>query len=529
MTLLPVVERELRVAARRRGAFWTRLIAAGIAIGIGAVILWVQTDWQSAGEVGSALFQSLSTLAFWFALLSGPFFASDIVSEEKREGTLGLLFLTDLKGLDIVAGKLTAASITAVYSLIAIVPVMAIPILLGGVDMNRFWMMVGVLLNTLFLSLSVAVAVSSASQHARSAFAMVLLLLFLIVGFPLWLADSTGGLNWRPGVTALEPLCCLSPLYSFRMTEVVAPERLSLPAISAAVNHLMAWLFLLWAGWRLPQRTLERDPGRKGNKWMRFWAGWERGAVAEASRRRTLLLDMNPMVWLSGRHRLKRQVLWWFVGIACTIWLSVAFMAGRDWSEWSTSLVVAGFLQMPMKWLMASEATHRWVDDRASGALELLLTTPLDERAILKGHLAGLRRLFGWPVIVLLVAEGIVFGLGSRWGSSDRETAVVIVVSAAIFVWDLHTLAWLGAWQGLVKRKANRAFFAALWRVLLLPLVWMVVAAILTPWPARTEVWFVVCGLCNLWFWIGSRWRLTRHLREAAAGQFLRQGLGGAS
>jgi len=34
MTFLPIVERELRVAARRRGTYWTRWFAAAGMIGI---------------------------------------------------------------------------------------------------------------------------------------------------------------------------------------------------------------------------------------------------------------------------------------------------------------------------------------------------------------------------------------------------------------------------------------------------------------------------------------------------------------
>ena len=54
------------------------------------------------------------------------------MSEEKREGTLGLLFLTDLKGYDVVAGKLVANSLNGFYALMAILPVVALALLMGG-------------------------------------------------------------------------------------------------------------------------------------------------------------------------------------------------------------------------------------------------------------------------------------------------------------------------------------------------------------------------------------------------------------
>jgi len=54
-------------------------------------------------------------------------------------GTLGLLFLTDLKGHDIVFGKLAASSVNALYSLLAIVPVLGLTLLFGGVSGTQFW------------------------------------------------------------------------------------------------------------------------------------------------------------------------------------------------------------------------------------------------------------------------------------------------------------------------------------------------------------------------------------------------------
>ena len=64
-----------------------------------------------------------------YCLFSGRISTADCLSEEKREGTLGLLFLTDLKGYDVVLGKLAATSVSAFYGLLAALPVLAVPVL----------------------------------------------------------------------------------------------------------------------------------------------------------------------------------------------------------------------------------------------------------------------------------------------------------------------------------------------------------------------------------------------------------------
>ena len=114
-----------------------------------------------------------------YCLLSGVWFTADCLSEEKREGTLGLLFLTDLKGYDVVFGKLVATSLNGFYAVLAVVPILALPLLLGGVTGGEFGRMALVVVNTLFFSLALGMCVSALSRSPRKAMAMTFLLILL--------------------------------------------------------------------------------------------------------------------------------------------------------------------------------------------------------------------------------------------------------------------------------------------------------------------------------------------------------------
>lgn len=117
---LPIVERELRVAARKRSTFWVRISAAftAMVIGGGFLILSAVAGFAFATRsLGSVLFGLLTWLCLAASLSAGLFFTADCLSEEKREGTLGFLFLTDLRGYDVVLGKLLATSLRCVYAL----------------------------------------------------------------------------------------------------------------------------------------------------------------------------------------------------------------------------------------------------------------------------------------------------------------------------------------------------------------------------------------------------------------------------
>jgi ABC-type Na+ efflux pump permease subunit len=118
-------------------------------------------SFPSLAQQGAQLFQLLAYLAFLYTLLSAVRLTADGLSGEKREGTLGFLFLTDLKPYDVVFGKLAATSLPALYGLVAVVPVLAIPILLGGVTLADVLRLALVLLNTLFFALSLALFISS--------------------------------------------------------------------------------------------------------------------------------------------------------------------------------------------------------------------------------------------------------------------------------------------------------------------------------------------------------------------------------
>ena len=119
-----------------------------MAVGL-CCLLWV---WLARGRanLGNPLFTILTDYPFGLCLLAGVFLTADCLSEEKREGTLGLLFLTDLKGYDVVLGKFIARSLPALYGLLALLPLIGIPLLLGGVTGSEFWRMALALVNALF-------------------------------------------------------------------------------------------------------------------------------------------------------------------------------------------------------------------------------------------------------------------------------------------------------------------------------------------------------------------------------------------
>src|SRR5207244_3232309 len=140
---------------------------------------------SSSQNLGRILFNILTYYAFGMSLLAGVLLAADCLSEEKRDGTLGLLFLTDLKGHDVVLGKLIAVGLSALYGLVAVLPVTALPLLMCGVTGNEYWRVALAMVNALFVSLAAGILVSSLSRDAIKAMGNTLgLLVVIAVGLP---------------------------------------------------------------------------------------------------------------------------------------------------------------------------------------------------------------------------------------------------------------------------------------------------------------------------------------------------------
>src|SRR2546430_519889 len=288
MTFLPIVERELRVASRRRGTYWNRVLAALSAILVFAGTLWFEGR-VAPKELGKDVFQVLSGLFLFSSLVAGIRYTADCMSEEKREGTLGLLFLTDLKGYDVVLGKLAATSLDAFYGLIAIIPVLAIPLLLGAVSIEEFWRMSLVLTNALFFSLAAGIFASSMSRGPRKAMAGALALILLInAALPAigaWQASgqSAGSVN----TAFLLP----SVGYAFGLV-ADAPYRVNAEQFrwSVLLTHGLAWLFLAQASVAARNSWRDKPAGALVARWRRRWQQWCYGNAAGRAAFRTRLL-----------------------------------------------------------------------------------------------------------------------------------------------------------------------------------------------------------------------------------------------
>ena len=178
--MLPIVQRELQTAARSPRLYRWRTVTGFVVI-IAAMI--VIASQNPGGRNAGTFFQTLSFVAFLLCLAEGLRKTADSISSERREGTLGLLFLSTLSGFDIVLGKLASATIRSLSTLLTFVPVLAVTLLVGGTTGGEFWRTILVLLLVLWFSLSLCLCLSTFSRKGALSTSLVAIVCFCIVPY----------------------------------------------------------------------------------------------------------------------------------------------------------------------------------------------------------------------------------------------------------------------------------------------------------------------------------------------------------
>jgi ABC-type transport system involved in multi-copper enzyme maturation permease subunit len=510
MTFLPIVERELRVASRKRSTFWLRVGAATVAmvIGSGCLLLTAATPLGTAG-LGRVLFGALAWIGAAVALSAGLFFTSDCLSEEKREGTLGLLFLTDLRGHDVAAGKLLATSLRGFYAFLAIVPILAVTLLMGGVTGAQMWKTSLALLNALFCSLAAGLVVSALSRDSQKALGGALLLLLLLTfGGPL--TDATiSGLK----KSGFDPILSLtSPGYAMS----TAGDWGRSPFWRALlVNQTIAWLLFALTCALVP-RTWQEKTSRVAEKSWSY--SWRYGSKRRRTNLRRKLIDRNAVLWLACRERWQAAGIWTMVLLAGSGFGLLVWKLPREaWMLWN---YLGGFIMLFLYLWAASQACRIFIEARRSGLSELLLTSPLDGKQIVSGQWQALWRMFGMQVILFLCLHTAAAALSQEsWRrvaaqagaaassiststNSSSQTVIIqnrparssarnpsgkVVPRAPVIVTlvaalaaatsataNIVALCWFGMWMGMTSRTAIMAALKTFAFVHIIP--WVVIS-----------------------------------------------------
>jgi ABC-type transport system involved in multi-copper enzyme maturation permease subunit len=363
MAAQPVVSRELLAEARRPFNYWLRVLTAGF-VGF-AFTTMIFEGGGVLMDRGAFLFNELNSVLFYSILILVPIMTADCLSREKREGTLGLLFLTPLTARDIILGKMITHGLRAFTLVLSALPLMALPSVLGGVTWKS--------------------AIQSMVLHLSA------LIFSLAAGF--W--ASARHTEWVRAVVAAE-LLVVGFLFVFHASLL----RISRFQFLGLEYFILAMIFFVGVLQGSASRLRDRwqteltEPPEPG--WVKLFSTsefWQ--AAFRWNKRRTL--DRNPVAWLQEYSWTARLTKWGWFGLILVAEVLVMFnFRIFDFFAWQVRLALAVALGM------AFSAAWSFRREREMGALELLLVTPLQAWHLIGGRIWGLWCHF-FPAVALLL------------------------------------------------------------------------------------------------------------------------------
>jgi hypothetical protein len=278
---------------------------------------------------------------------------------------------------------------------------------------------------------------------------------------------------------------------------------------SALVCGALCIVMFIAACW-----LLERCPNLEVKHTESWWQRRLRPRIGRAESWGGGSARTSPAVWLAERTLPGQRVLWILVISGAMICFLVGCFAGRR--AVSIILLCEVFFGYLIKLWLAAVAPQSLNASRRSGALELLLCTPMSPPELVRGQVDALYGYFIGPAAVSAIGFTIagITGIGlaqNQGGISPDPSPLIFGIGWLIsFLLDMHALAYMGLWFGLTNARLDRAIAKTVFTVLVLPWITLVVP-------------FVGClGLIG-WpiFWINwaSR-RLNRRLREETATLF---------
>ncbi len=467
---LPIVERELRVSARQPVTYWSRMGVAFMAV----IVLWgmmFATQRLPANQQGPAVFGGLTVLLLGLSLFSG-LTVLDCLSKERREGTLGLLFLTNLSGGEVVGGKMFAGTLKVAYRMCVLLPVAAVAFLLGGVDKSEMLFMVMVCINSTAFSLGTAAFCSSLFKSYWVALGVWFSFMFIITaGIPfvtILMSQARGGGVIEYFFPFAEFLAVLSPPMQMFVFGNRSPAGMgthsfeSVVVIGSCLNLLLGVLFLFLAGivtsssWKdNAKRRVSKAPVKQETATVDNWK-------SKLSPFRQLKLgDRAPMAWLIGRYRSTRIVFLTLIlgGLTGVALYWMGNDSGTSSPIFGALWIALGHLAV-LTWMCAESAA--WVNRlMRSGELELILTTPLKTYEFWEGYRSALMRKSFIPMVAMMFAYWcFATSVSGHFRSVEEWLLRLAGITAMAVLLPLNLLAatWSGAWLGM---KAKSEFHGA--------------------------------------------------------------------
>jgi ABC-type transport system involved in multi-copper enzyme maturation permease subunit len=189
----PVLSREVLERFRTRRAPWF-IFAWTLGIGLVGYVVYLVSQQiannffgmgrlVATGFMGRFLFQGMALLMMTAVAMVVPGVTALAIVGERERQTLSLLQLTQLSPFQLIIGKLTSSLSYFLLLLVAVAPIIALPLLFGGMSFGDIFAALGMMLVAAIMIGSVSLAISARARSSRGAVAGSYAFSFLITFF----------------------------------------------------------------------------------------------------------------------------------------------------------------------------------------------------------------------------------------------------------------------------------------------------------------------------------------------------------
>ncbi len=165
----------------------------GLRLALGTILLlmvWQQADMSWRGAAGKDLLTIVSWTAVMFFTLFGFSHFTSAITEEKEEGTLGLMRLAGLSPVSILLGKGAARLCDALILAACVLPFAVLAVTLGGVTLNQVLASAVAVSAHAVLLCGLGLLCSTICATLQAAGKLFLVLHLLLFAIPPWLGEG---------------------------------------------------------------------------------------------------------------------------------------------------------------------------------------------------------------------------------------------------------------------------------------------------------------------------------------------------
>jgi len=477
---MPLLWKELAEGAARPRTYVLRVVYAMALYGLFAFALPRLTDRRYSGGgasfpsstellgFGSWIFERLQSFQLWGIILFQPALMCGRITQEKERDSLVLLFLTELRPWEIVLQKYVGGLVPMLSFLFLSLPLAGVAYALGGLESATI---ADVALGLVLTVLQVGALALLFSAWCRTTVAALIstyfwgaLLYFapLLFGRMLGARQHSGAWLLRNGGWQdTERWKLLNPTDGISLARSLhAPLwHYLLPSIGTILLclGLTRW-FLVRRAFAPPSHFLPRLFARI-DRWMKGANRLAGGLVLY--RESSSLPVTEPVFWRETQRRVLGKAHY-LLRLLCAIEVPTVLLLMGLLTVFGDAYETGGMLAFATAVLvglavliLSATASNSLVSERVGQTLDVLLTTPVSAREIVRQKERALRRL-EWVLVVplLTVFSAHAFFLTSSDAGQPfpRDWIPYLVCWVLTLVIYLPMITWLSLWIGLRVR-----------------------------------------------------------------------------